>query len=99
MLKLKKFKVEMDGKIFETIVANGRYFGGGMLASPNSVLNDRKIDAHILKPVSRFKTVFQLRYLISGKYIEKGYSFYFSGDHFIFQGLKTYQLKFRWVKN
>ncbi len=32
----------MDGKIFETIVANGRYFGGGMLASPNSVLNDGK---------------------------------------------------------
>ncbi len=88
LLKLKKFNVEMDGKIFETIeiiVANGKYFGGGMLASPNSILNDGKIDVHIVKAVSKLKTVFQLRDLISGKYIEKGYSFDFSGDHFIFK--------------
>ena len=41
---------EMD--TIEVIVANGKYFGGGMLASPSSIVSDGNLDVHIMKPVS-----------------------------------------------
>ncbi|MGB9815116.1 MAG: diacylglycerol/lipid kinase family protein [Thermoplasmata archaeon] len=69
---------DIEQETIEAIIANGRYFGGGMLASPGSSIDDGLLDVHILKPVSRFSTIFQLRHLISGKYIEKGYSLDFS---------------------
>lgn len=78
--KLKAFNVtlETDGKsetkTIEIIVANGKYFGGGMLASPASSTDDGLLDLHILKPVSRLTTIFRLRNLMNGSYIEKGFS-------------------------
>lgn len=79
--KLKKFKpgAENDSlkdvETIEVIVANGRYFGGGMLASPDSQVSDGLLDVHILKPVSRITTILRLRTLVNGTYIEKGYSY------------------------
>ncbi len=79
--KLKKFKpgAENDSlkdvETIEVIVANGRYFGGGMLASPGSQVSDGLLDVHILKPVSRITTILRLRTLVNGSYIEKGYSY------------------------
>lgn len=79
--KLKKFKpgVEQEGlndvETIEVIVANGKYFGGGMLASPSSLANDGILDVHILKPVSRLSTILHLRYLMNGTYIEKNLSY------------------------
>ncbi|MDA8056208.1 MAG: diacylglycerol kinase family lipid kinase [Thermoplasmatales archaeon] len=79
--KLKRFKPgsdqdDMKGvETIEVIVANGRYFGGGMLASPDSSVNDGILDVHTLKPVSRFTTIFRLRDLMNGSYIGKNYSF------------------------
>ncbi|MCW6169066.1 MAG: diacylglycerol kinase family lipid kinase [Thermoplasmatales archaeon] len=58
----------------ETIIANGRYFGGGMLASPDSEIDDSFMDVHILKPFSRFKSALNFRSLANGSYIEKGYA-------------------------
>ncbi|MGC8562836.1 MAG: diacylglycerol/lipid kinase family protein [Thermoplasmata archaeon] len=79
--KLKRFKpgAENDSlkdvETIEVIVANGRYFGGGMLASPNSQISDGLLDVHILKPVSRITTILRLRNLVNGSYIERGYSY------------------------
>ena len=79
--KLKKFKpgaendALKDVETIEVIVANGRYFGGGMLASPGSQVSDGLLDVHILKPVSRIATILRLRTLVNGSYIEKGYSY------------------------
>ncbi len=81
LMKLKKFRVEMDSgkakdvETIEVIVANGKYFGGGMLASPESAVNDGILDLHILKPVSRITTLFRLRNLMNGTYIEKKFSY------------------------
>lgn len=78
--KLKKFKAKLDLngfseiKTIEVIVANGKYFGGGMLASPESSVDDGYLDIHILKPVSKFTTLLRLRDLIKGTYIKKGFS-------------------------
>jgi len=78
--KLERFTVEYsyDGRdradTIEVIVANGRYFGGGMLASPQSMIQDGLLDIHILKPFSRIKTLLNLNKLISGEYISLGLS-------------------------
>ncbi|MEM2489188.1 MAG: diacylglycerol kinase family lipid kinase [Thermoplasmata archaeon] len=82
--KMKKFDLNIQlntiKKTFSTIeviVANGKYFGGGMLASPDSKIDDGFLNLHILKSFSKLKSVIRLRNLISGEYIKKGYSYDF----------------------
>lgn len=82
---MKKFNLEiifnsqsMSFSTIEAIIANGRYFGGGMLASPESSIKDGILDIHILKPFSKFRSVLNLKYLINGEYIKKGYAYNFS---------------------
>ncbi|MGC8497051.1 MAG: diacylglycerol/lipid kinase family protein [Thermoplasmata archaeon] len=93
VMKMRKFRIELDHnseslnfESIEAIVANGKYFGGGMLASPNSKINDGELDVHILKAVSKLKTLTRLRDLINGTYIEKGYSHDFQIDKIDFKG-------------
>lgn len=79
--KLKKFSTALDPDeskyvdTIEVIVANGKYFGGGMLASPKSEINDGVLDVHILRPVSRLTTIIRLRSLMNGTYIDRNYSY------------------------
>ncbi|MEM0116625.1 MAG: diacylglycerol kinase family lipid kinase [Thermoplasmata archaeon] len=82
--KMKKFDLNIQlntiKKTFSTIeviVANGKYFGGGMLASPDSKIDDGFLNLHILKSFSKLTSVIRLRNLISGEYIKKGYSYDF----------------------
>lgn len=93
VLKMKKFSIELDHnsenlnfETIEVIVANGKYFGGGMLASPDSKIDDGKLDVHILKSVSKMKTLTRLRDLINGTYIKKGYSRDFLLENIDFRG-------------
>ncbi len=77
--KLRKFRIangsnNPEMETIEVIVANGKYFGGGMLASPSSSISDGILDIHILRPVSRLTTIMRLRNLMDGSYIEKGFS-------------------------
>ena len=92
LMKLKRFRVkfeldklqEMD--TIEVIVANGKYFGGGMLASPCSIISDGNLDVHIMKPVSKLTTLLRLKNLMNGTYIEKNFSYEFRGKAFHFLG-------------
>ena len=92
LMKLKRFRVkfeldklqEMD--TIEVIVANGKYFGGGMLASPGSIISDGNLDVHILKPVSKLTTLLRLKNLMNGTYIEKNFSYELRGKAFHFLG-------------
>lgn len=92
LMKLKRFRVkfeldklqEMD--TIEVIVANGKYFGGGMLASPSSIISDGNLDVHIMKPVSKLTTLLRLKNLMNGTYIEKNFSYEFRGKAFHFLG-------------
>ncbi|MGC8663596.1 MAG: diacylglycerol/lipid kinase family protein [Thermoplasmata archaeon] len=72
-------KIKIDQNYFEfstieAIFANGKYFGGGMLASPESKIDDNILDIHILKPFSKIKSATNLKSLINGTYIRKGYA-------------------------
>ena len=53
----------------EVVVANGRYFGGGMLASPDSSLTDGMLDIHIVGGMGRMELLSKLGKLRNGTYI------------------------------
>lgn len=90
--KLQKFNARFDTdssqemKTIEVIIANGKYFGGGMFASPISSIDDGFLDVHVLKPVSKITTLSRMRDLISGEYISKGYSYDFRAKSFSYNG-------------
>ncbi len=53
----------------EIVVANGRYFGGGMLASPDSSLTDGMLDIHIVGGMGRMELLSKLGKLRNGTYV------------------------------
>lgn len=53
----------------EMVVANGRYFGGGMLAAPAAELDDGMMDIHIVRGVGRIQMMMKLRKLRDGTYV------------------------------
>ena len=60
----------IEGKFIDIIIANGKYFGGGMLASKNSDLNDHIIEIHMIKQISRLTLLMKFKKLINGTYTE-----------------------------
>lgn len=54
----------------EMVVANGRYFGGGMLAAPEAKLDDGKLDVHIVSGVGKLQMISKLGKLRNGTYVE-----------------------------
>ena len=56
-------------KVAEIIIANGRYFGGGMLAAPNADLDDGLLDVHIVKGAGKLQLLTKLRKLKDGRHI------------------------------
>ncbi len=73
----KPFKVAMkvNGKdvhldLAEMVVANGRYFGGGMLAAPKAELDDGLLDIHVVSGVGKLQMISKLGKLRNGSYID-----------------------------
>jgi diacylglycerol kinase (ATP) len=60
-----------DIRATEIIIANGRYFGGGMKASPDSVLDDGMLDVHIIRDIGMIRMLAGLSSLRNGKYVKK----------------------------
>lgn len=56
-------------EVVEIVIANGKYFGGGMLASRDSSLTDGLVDVHIIKYIGRMGLVKRLGSLRDGTYI------------------------------
>ena len=56
-------------KVAEIIIANGRYFGGGMLAAPSAELDDGRLDVHIVKGAGKIQLLTKLRKLKDGSHV------------------------------
>lgn len=76
LISLKNYPVtvEIDGRRFEMvspeiIIANGKYFGGGMLASPESSISDGLADVHIIGKLGRYSLLRRFSRLIDGTYV------------------------------
>lgn len=74
---LKKYDVVLEygdvydrREVVEIVIANGKYFGGGMLASRDSSLTDGLVDVHIIKYIGRIGLLKRLGKLRDGTYIE-----------------------------
>jgi YegS/Rv2252/BmrU family lipid kinase len=69
-------RVEVDsqevyqGPITMAAVSNGRYFGGGMHLSPNSKLNDGKLDLVLLEGVSKISILLHLLRIYRGTHLK-----------------------------
>ena len=56
-------------KVAEMIVANGKYFGGGMLAAPDAELDDGLFDVHIVGGAGKLQLLMKLRKLRDGSHV------------------------------
>ena len=61
---------DMTDSVAEIVVANGRYFGGGMLAAPSAELTDGLLDIHVVQGMNLFRMMAKLRKLRDGSYVD-----------------------------
>lgn len=76
ILHLRTFSIELTGdfgtvrvKSPEVVIANGKYFGGGMKASPNSDPSDGILEIHVIREIGKFRLLTKLGKLVNGSYI------------------------------
>jgi diacylglycerol kinase (ATP) len=79
-VKLGHDGVSADGRFIEIVVANGRYFGGGMLASRNSSISDGRLDVHAVDAISRISLMRRFSKLRDGTYLDDPHVHSFSTD-------------------
>jgi len=56
----------IDGKFFEFVIANGKFFGGGMLISPKADVEDGLLNITLFKNYSGFEILFKIPKLFNG---------------------------------
>ena len=52
-------------------VANGRYFGGGMMIAPDAVLDDGQLDVIIVSAMSRLTLMRKIPKIYSGRHLQE----------------------------
>jgi len=57
---------ELNGKFFEFDIANGRYFGGGMLISPKADITDGLLNISVFKNYTGLEVLFKIKKLFDG---------------------------------
>lgn len=67
---LKSARGEEHLSVAEMIIANGRYFGGGMLAAPSADISDGAFDVHIVRGMGKLRMLGKLRHLRDGTYVK-----------------------------
>lgn len=60
--------IEKNEKVLLVAVANGNYYGGGMMISPNSKIDDNQLDICIIKNISKIKLLFLFPSVYNGKH-------------------------------
>ena len=63
-------KLQHDGKLLLTSIANGSYCGGGVKSNPGASTNDGYINVNIINNVSRLRFISLLPYYMKGTHIE-----------------------------
>ncbi|EYE88980.1 diacylglycerol kinase [Fervidicella metallireducens AeB] len=84
--RFKRVKVKIDDLLLEdeltlTAVANGRYYGGGMLPAPMADLRDGYFDICFIKKVSKTKMLRLFPKFIKGEHEKIKEVFFYKGKH------------------
>lgn len=69
-------RIEIDGTIIErdvrsVVIANGRYFGGGMHVAPNALLDDGQFDVVIIGETGRTRALTGIASLYRGRHLNR----------------------------
>jgi diacylglycerol kinase (ATP) len=81
----KRMHLEIDGKVIKDekinsiIVANAKYFGGGMLISPESVPNDGLLDIIVLGNISALELIRNFHLIYTGKHLSQSKVYHYTG--------------------
>lgn len=59
-------KTFYHGKVFSIALGNGRYSGGGMIQTPDAVINDGLVNITVIRKVSKLRVVMHLKDLFKG---------------------------------
>ncbi len=65
-------EVWLEAPIFNVALANGRYFGGGMLIAPDADPSDGLLDVVALQDLSRLQSAALARFIYDGKHVGRG---------------------------
>lgn len=60
----------IEGRMNSVVICNGRFFGGGMMISPNAMLDDGKFDVIILGDFGKLEVVLNTPRLYNGTILE-----------------------------
>jgi YegS/Rv2252/BmrU family lipid kinase len=66
----------IDGKFFEFDVSNGKYFGGGMMVSPKSEIDDGNLDISLFRNYKGIEVLFKLKKLYNGTIVKEKKLYY-----------------------
>ncbi|MER8884676.1 diacylglycerol kinase family protein [Mesorhizobium sp. M0816] len=58
----------VEARMALVAVANGKFFGGGMMIAPDAELNDGEFDIVILRAASKLKLIWDIRLLYGGRH-------------------------------
>jgi diacylglycerol kinase (ATP) len=69
-------RIDIDGMLVERdvrsiVIANGRYFGGGMHVAPNAVLDDGQFDVVIIGETGRTRALTGISSLYRGRHLSR----------------------------
>jgi diacylglycerol kinase (ATP) len=94
-LKRRKLIIKAGDRVIEkevllVVVANGKYFGGGMKVCPHASMQDGKLDVIVIDMVKRLTVIRLLPKFISGKHVEFPIVQYFKSDEVEIQGTSDF---------
>jgi len=64
-------KIFYEGPSYLLAVANGQYFGRGMWAAPNALVNDGLFDVVLVEGMPRLRVLLALRTVFSGRHLKR----------------------------
>lgn len=67
-VRIKVGDEEINDSILLMAVANGKYYGGGMLAAPDAILDDGYFDVCVIKSMPKIKLLFLFPQFMKGKH-------------------------------
>lgn len=84
--KNKHYKILLDGKLLEReilliSIANGKYYGGGMMIAPDAAIDDGYFDVCIINKMSKFRILTLFPTIFKGTHIRLPEVEYFKAKH------------------
>lgn len=86
-------KIKQDMDIIIALVANGKRFGGGMMATPNAEVDDNLFDVCIIESVNTLQLIALLPSFIKGKHLKFKQIRYFKTDRIRIESAEQYDIE------